>query len=62
MLSIWAFELFFKCGMASLDARNVPLVLIECIRSYLFMSVANVPVKLIALALLTRKRNAHFSD
>jgi len=31
--------------------RNVPLVLMLCIKSYLFMSVSNVPVNDIALAL-----------
>lgn len=34
--------------------KNVPLVLILCIKSYLFMSVSAVPVKDIADALFTR--------
>lgn len=37
----------------STHTRNVPLALILCIKSYLFMSVANVSVREMALALLT---------
>lgn len=35
-------------------ARNVPRVLIWCMRSYLFISVSRVPVSEMALALFTR--------
>lgn len=61
MFIIWAFFDFFKWGIQYFDTINVPLVLIECIKSYLFiikmieylfMSVASVSVSEIALALL----------
>lgn len=54
MFKIWGFELFFKWGKQSFEHRKVPLVLIECIKSYLFMSSLSVGVKEIALALLMR--------
>jgi hypothetical protein len=36
------------------DTKNVPLVLIWCIKSYFFIEVYYVPVKLIADALLIK--------
>lgn len=44
---------FFKCGIHVLLIRYVPLVLIECIKSYFFISVVSVSVSEIALALFT---------
>jgi hypothetical protein len=43
-----------RWGKQSFEHKNVPLVFIECIKSYLFMSVLSVGVSERALALLIR--------
>ena len=43
-----------KCGRHACEQRNVPRTLMPNIRSKRFIGVAAVPVRLIALALLTR--------
>jgi hypothetical protein len=45
---------FNKCGMQAWEVAKVPRTLIPNIRSKRFIGVSNVPVKLIAEALLTR--------
>ncbi len=44
----------FRCGRHACEHRNVPRTLTPNIRSKRFIGVASVPVRLIALALLTR--------
>lgn len=48
------FEDFFKKGIQYLETMKVPLILIWCIKSYFFIEISSVPVKLIAEALLIR--------
>ena len=54
MFKMWGFLLFFKWGKQSFETKKVPLVLIECIKSYLFISVLSVGVREMALALLIK--------
>ena len=48
------FGAFSRYGIASFEHTKVPRVLTECIRSKRFIAVSSVPVRLMALALLTR--------
>ena len=54
MFRMWGFSARARCGMHACEHANVPRVLIWCIRSYRFIAVCSVSVRLIALALLTR--------
>ena len=54
MLCICGLSALRRWGTQVLTTRKVPLPFIECIKSYLFISVFNVPVRLIAEALFTQ--------
>ena len=53
-MRIWGFEDFFNKGRQVFEHKYVPLTLISCIKSYLFIGKDSLLNKFIALALFIR--------